>query len=159
VTAVLEVRRDDGLVLSSDATRLDIDRIVAWLAVSYWANERDRPTVERSIANSTSYGVYAPAGDQVAFARAVTDRASFAWIADVVVDDAWRGKGIGTWLMRVVVDHLRELGVLRLVLATRDAHDVYRRVGFEPVRVPAVWMELDVRQNRPDPGDVVGLTG
>lgn len=146
--------RDDGLTISDDAARLDIDRICAWLAASYWANERDRATIERSLANSRPYGVYAPAGEQVALARVTTDLASFAWIADVFVDEAWRGKGIGTWLMRALVDDLVALGVPRLVLTTRDAHGVYERVGFGPLRVPATWMEIDTRRNRPDPGDV-----
>jgi GNAT superfamily N-acetyltransferase len=149
-----DVAGSDGLVISTDPSRLDIDRICAWLAVSYWANERDRATVERSIANSLCYGVYAPDGQQVALARATTDLASFAWIGDVVVDDAWRGKGIGTWLMRTVVDHLRREGVPRIVLTTRDAHGLYERVGFKPLRVPATWMEIDERRNRPDPEDV-----
>ncbi len=149
--------RDDGLTISDDPALLDIDRICAWLAASYWANERDRATIERSIEHSRPYGVYAPDGAQIALARVTTDLASFAWIGDVVVDDAWRGKGIGTWLMRAVVDHLSAQGVPRLVLTTRDAHGVYERIGFEPLRVPATWMEIDVRRNRPSPGDVRGL--
>jgi GNAT superfamily N-acetyltransferase len=150
----LEVARDDGLVVSDDPARLDLDRICAWLAASYWANDRDRSTIERSIAGSRTYGVYAPGGEQVALARAVTDLASFAWIGDVVVDEAWRGKGIGTWMMRVLVDHLLGLGVPRFLLGTRDAHGVYERTGFTPLRVPAVWMELDIRATRPEPEDV-----
>ena len=112
-----------------------MDRISTWLAASYWANERDRPTIERSIANSYAVGVYTPAGEQVALARATTDYASFAWIGDVVVDDEWRGKGIGTWLMQTLLDELRASGVPRFVLGTRDAHGVYEKVGFGPLRV------------------------
>ena len=138
--------RDDGLILSDDATRLDLDRICAWLASSYWASDRDRAQIERSLAGSLSYGVYAPGGEQVALARATTDLATFAWIGDVIVDDAWRGKGIGTWMMRGVVQHLAGLGVARLVLATRDAHRVYEQVGFAPLHRPDFYMELD---NRP----------
>ena len=153
----LEVSRDDGLTISDDPASVDVDRVCAWLATSYWASERDRPTVERSIAHSQPYGVYTAGGTQVALARVTTDFASFAWIADVIVDEAWRGKGIGTWLMQVVVDHLTGLGVQRLVLTTRDAHEVYQRIGFEPLRVPATWMEIDRRRNRPNPGEVRGL--
>ncbi len=153
------VSRDDGLVLSDDPARLDIDRVCVWLAASYWANERDRATIERSIANSRPYGVYTPDGEHIALARVTTDLASFAWIGDVVVDEAWRGKGIGTWLMREVVDHLAAIGVPRLVLTTRDAHGVYERTGFGPLRVPATWMEIDTRRNRPNPQDVRILGG
>ena len=149
-----ESTRADGLTISDDRSRLDLDRICAWLATSYWANDRDRATIERSIANSSTYGVYTPEGEQVALTRATTDLASFAWLGDVFVDDAWRGRGIGTWLVESVVGHLRELGVPRFVLGTRDAHEVYRRVGFEPLRVPAIWMEIDVRASRPRPEDV-----
>jgi GNAT superfamily N-acetyltransferase len=138
--------RDDGLTLSDDAARLDLDRICAWLASSYWANERDRAQIERSLAGSLPYGVYAPGGEQVALARATTDRATFAWIGDVIVDEAWRGKGVGTWMMRGVVDHLTGLGVPRFVLATRDAHEVYERVGFALLERPDFFMDLD---NRP----------
>jgi GNAT superfamily N-acetyltransferase len=145
--------RDDGLTLSDDVARLDLDRVHAWLVASYWASDRDRPTLEHSIANSLNYGVYAPAGEQIAFARVVTDRATFAWICDVVVDEAWRGKGIGNWLMRSVIDAVAEHGVSRTVLATRDAHGVYERVGFTALRYPQFWMEIDRRRNRPRPLD------
>jgi GNAT superfamily N-acetyltransferase len=142
--------RDDGLTLSDDRSRLDVDRICTWLATSYWASERDRPTIERSLLHSRPYGVYSPDGVQVALARAVTDDATFAWLADVFVDAAWRGKGVGTWLAGAVIEHLAQLGVLRAVLATRDAHEVYQRVGFYPVRAPSTWLEIDRRPNRPD---------
>jgi hypothetical protein len=72
--------RDDGLVVSDDKSLLDLERIVAWLAVSYWANERDRATIERSLEHSYVVGVYTPTGEQVALARATTDFASFAWM-------------------------------------------------------------------------------
>ena len=147
-------RRDDGVFISDDPALLDVDRITQWLAVSYWANERDRATIERSIENSYALGAYMPDGEQVALARATTDYATFAWIGDVVVDDAWRGKGIGTWLVQTLVDELRSRGVPRFVLGTRDAHGVYERVGFGPLRVVDVWMEIDERRNRPNAADV-----
>jgi GNAT superfamily N-acetyltransferase len=147
-------RLRDGLTISDDRERLDIDRICAWLAESYWARDRDRATVERSLAHSFPYGVYLDTGEQVALARATSDLASFAWLGDVVVEDSWRGKGIGGWLVASVVEHLASLGVARFVLATRDAHGVYERVGFGPLRVPATWMEIDNRATRPSPADV-----
>lgn len=149
-----ELRRGDGLTISDNPALLDVDRIAGWLAASYWASDRDRAAVERSLAHSAPYGVYLASGEQVALARAITDLASFAWLGDVVVDGAWRGRGIGRWLVATVVDHLAGLGVPRFVLATRDAHGVYERVGFEPLRVPATWMEIDRRATRPSPADV-----
>lgn len=147
---IWEVHRDDGLTISDEFARLDIDAICRWLAGSYWANNRDRATIERSLANSASYGVYSPTGAQIALTRATTDFASFAWIGDVFVDEAWRGRGVGSWLVGSVVAKLREIGVPRVVLATRDAHEVYRRLGFGPLRVPTTWMEIDERPNRPE---------
>lgn len=149
-----ELQRGDGLTISDDRARLDLDRICAWLAESYWASDRDRVTIERSLANSIPYGGYLPSGEQVGLARVTTDLASFAWLGDVVIDAAWRGRGIGRWLVGSVVEHLTGLGVPRFVLATRDAHGVYERSGFGPLRVPAIWMEIDNRANRPSPDDV-----
>lgn len=145
----MELRGDDGLVISDDPDRLDLDRICAWLGASYWASYRDRATVERSLAGSRGYGVYAPDGMQVALTRVVSDDATFAWLCDVVVDEAWRGRGIGSWLIGAVVERLRTDGVPRIVLTTRDAHSVYAPAGFEPLRVPRTWMEIDVRPTRP----------
>lgn len=136
------LERDDGLTLSDDRTLLDLDRICRWLSSAYWANTRDRVTIERSMTTSRPYGVYAPDGSQVALARALTDDAVIAWIGDVIVDPGWRGKGIGTWMMRGVVDDLVARGVRRILLATNDAHEVYRRVGFAGLNGPERWMEL-----------------
>jgi GNAT superfamily N-acetyltransferase len=146
--------RDDGLTLSDDPARLDVDRIHAWLAASYWASDRDRATIERSIAHSYPIGAYAPGGEQVGLARATTDHSTFAWIGDVVIDAAWRGKGIGTWLVESMVDELRSRGVPRFVLSTRDAHGVYDKIGFTALRIPEIWMEIDDRPTRPERSDV-----
>jgi GNAT superfamily N-acetyltransferase len=145
------LERPDGLILSDDPARVQLDRVRAWLAGSYWAASRTPEAVEKSIAHSQVYGVYTADGTQVALTRAVTDLATFAWIGDVVVDAAWRGRGIGRWLVRSVVTELRALGIPRFVLTTRDAHDVYAAVGFEPVRYPSFWMEMDLRADRPTP--------
>jgi GNAT superfamily N-acetyltransferase len=148
-----------GWELSTDRRRLDIDRVHGWLRESYWASDRDRATVVRSIESSLCYGLYQHDAGQIAFARAVTDLASFAWLCDVVVDRSWRGRGVGGWMMRSIVDQLRSSGVPRLALTTRDAHAVYRLVGFEALRVPATWMEIDTRPTRPEPGDVGTIVG
>jgi GNAT superfamily N-acetyltransferase len=95
------------------------------------------------------YGAYAADGSQVGLTRAVTDDATFCWIADVFVDESARGLGIGTWMVGAVVERLKESGVTRFVLGTRDAHGVYAKVGFTPPQVPEIYMELDLRPNRP----------
>ncbi|MFI5835108.1 GNAT family N-acetyltransferase [Micromonospora sp. NPDC051300] len=140
------VTRTDGYLLSTDPDRLDLDRVHTWLATdAYWALGRERETVGRAFAGSIGFGVYRPGdGRQVAVARVVTDRATFAWLCDVYVDRAERGRGLGTWLAGGVRDHLAELGVRRILLATVDAHGVYAKLGFQPVAAER-YMELDQR--------------
>ncbi|MFC0097512.1 GNAT family N-acetyltransferase [Micromonospora marina] len=140
------VTRADGYEISTDPDRIDLDRVHVWLATdAYWALGRDRETVVRAFAGSTGFGVYRPGdGRQVAVARVVTDGATFAWLCDVYVDPAERGRGLGTWLAGAVRDHLGELGVRRILLATLDAHEVYAKIGFRPVAAD-LWMELDQR--------------
>jgi GNAT superfamily N-acetyltransferase len=146
-------RRADGLEISLDASRLDVDRVFRWLSDdSYWAAGRTRDVVERSIVGSMVAGVYAgpgPNAELVAFARVVTDGATFAWICDVFVGADRRGSGIGSWLTQVLVDELVEShGILRLLLATRDAHPVYAKAGFEPLAGVWRWMEIDRRPGK-----------
>ena len=139
--------RDDGYLISTDPDRLDLDLVHTWLSTdAYWALGRDRETVARAFAGSLGFGVFRPVdGRQVAVARVVTDRATFAWLCDVYVDRAERGRGLGIWLAGAVRDHLATLGVRRIVLATNDAHGVYAKVGFAPVRTDRL-MELDSRE-------------
>ncbi|HTP59923.1 MAG TPA: GNAT family N-acetyltransferase, partial [Spirochaetia bacterium] len=114
--------------ISTDPRRLDLDFIHHFLSTkSYWAQGRPRETVALSMENSICFGLYAPDGRQAGFARVVTDRATFAWVCDVFVDEAHRGKGLGKRLVRAVVTHPELEAVKWLVLGTRDAHGLYRR--------------------------------
>ncbi|MBO4205722.1 GNAT family N-acetyltransferase [Micromonospora echinofusca] len=138
---MLNLTRDDGYQLSTDPARLDLARVHRWLSTdAYWAKGRPREVVERSFAASLPFGIYRPDGRQVAVARAVTDRATFAWLCDVYVDGSERGRGLGTWLAGAVRDELSALGVYRIMLGTADAHDVYAKVGFTPLSDPERWM-------------------
>jgi GNAT superfamily N-acetyltransferase len=133
--------RADGYQVSDERDRIDVELVHRWLSTdSYWAAGRPLETVRTVIDGSMPIGVYAPDGRQVAFARAVTDGAVFAYIADVYVDRSCRGRGLGTWMVSVLRDRLRERGVKRFVLATRDAHGVYARLGFAEI-LPGRWME------------------
>jgi GNAT superfamily N-acetyltransferase len=135
----------DGLLLSDDETMLDLAIVHYWLSIeSYWANGRDIDTVEKSLTFSYPIGVYAGTS-QVAVARIVSDRATFAWICDVFVDEKFRGRGIGTWLAESSVEWAEKNGIKRIILATRDAHEVYSRVGFEQLKSPESWMAIDRR--------------
>jgi GNAT superfamily N-acetyltransferase len=130
----------DGYVVSTDPDRLDREAIWLFLRTSYWSPGIARDVVDRAIDNSSLvFGLYAPRGAQAGFARVVTDRARFAWLADVFVLEEHRGKGLGVWLVETVVAH-PDLAGLRLVLATADAHGLYERFGFGPVD-PARMME------------------
>ncbi|ANP53998.1 GNAT superfamily N-acetyltransferase [Streptomyces griseochromogenes] len=132
----------DGYEFSADTDRVDVDRVHGWLSTdAYWAIGRPREKHERAMASSINFGVYAIAsGEQVAYARVVTDRALFAWLADVYVDPSVRGKGVGTAFVGRVRDHLRPFGLRRILLATEDAHGVYEKLGFRPLDRPDQWM-------------------
>ncbi len=134
----------EGYEISTDAARLDRERVHRWLSTdAYWALGRAREKQEEAIDGSLNFGVYDTAsGEQAAYARVVTDRATFAWLCDVYVDPAVRGKGIGTALVGAVREHLRPYGVRRILLATHDAHGVYAKLGFAALETPGHWMAL-----------------
>ncbi len=132
-----------GYEISTDPARIDVDRLHRWLSEhAYWARGRSLDVVQRSLAGSANFGLYRVDGVMVGFARAVTDLATFAWLCDVYLEPAERGKGLGTWLVTTVRDHLHSHGVYRILLATWDAHDVYRRLGFTPLGKPDDYLEL-----------------
>ncbi|MGW8971376.1 GNAT family N-acetyltransferase [Streptomyces platensis] len=130
-------RREDGYEVATDPDRLDIDLVHHWLSTdAFWALGRSRETVEQSIRASTNFGLYDAGGAQVAYARVITDLATFAWLCDVYVAPTHRGKGLGTWLAAAVRDHLAPYQLKRTLLATLDAHEVYAKVGFVTVPDP-----------------------
>lgn len=126
----------DGYTISDDPARLDVDVIHGFLVGAYWCSGIPREVVERSIAGSLNFGVYAADGRQVAFARCVTDRATFCWIGDVFVMPEARGRGLSVWLMATIAAHPELQGLRRWVLGTRDAHDLYRKTGFRDLGDP-----------------------
>jgi N-acetylglutamate synthase-like GNAT family acetyltransferase len=128
--------------ISTDPDRLDIEVIHRFLAEdSYWSRGIPRSIVVRAIANSLCFGVY-HRGGQVGFARIVTDRSTFALLADVFILEPHRGKGLSKWLMRCVVEHQDLQGLRRLLLLTSDAHGLYSQFGFEPLGNPSRFMEV-----------------
>ncbi|MFI5859934.1 GNAT family N-acetyltransferase [Streptomyces sp. NPDC051546] len=136
-----------GYELSTDPGRLDRELIHRWLSEdAYWALGRPREKQDAAIDGSLNFGIYNTAsGLQVAYARVITDRATFAWLCDVYVDRGVRGKGLGTALAGAVRDHLAPYGLRRILLATADAHEVYAKAGFEPLASPEKWMALGVQ--------------
>jgi len=131
--------------ITSDKARLDIDAIHGFLSQSYWCAGIPRAVVERAIANSVCFGAFHE-GRQVAFARVVTDKATFAYLADVYVLPEHRGRGLSRRLMEHLIGHPELQGLRRMLLATRDAHGLYAKFGFTPLAAPQRLMEL----HRPD---------
>jgi len=131
----------DRFTVTTDRARLDRDVIVRFLASSYWAENISRSTVDKSIDNSLCFGLLEE-NRQIGFARVVTDSATFAYLADVFVLPEHRGAGLGKWLIECVVSHPELQGLRRWVLGTRDAHGLYRRFGFTPLKRPEIFMEI-----------------
>lgn len=141
--------------VSTDTARFDLDLMHHFLARTYWSPGIPRDIFERALANSLNFGAYADDG-QIGFARVVTDRATFAYLCDVFVLDAWRGRGVSKFLMECVMSHPELQNLRRLMLATADAHGLYRQFGFEPIARPERLMEIvtpDIYQRlgSPDP--------
>ncbi len=123
----------DGYDISTDPARLDIDAIWQFLTNAYWSPGVERERVERSIANSLVFGVYAQDGSQAGFARLVTDRATFGWLADLFVLEPHRGHGLGAWLVETILAHPDVAQLRQVLLATKDAQTLYARFGFEAI--------------------------
>lgn len=133
-------RRRGAFTVSTDAARFDLDVIHGYLARSYWAQGVPRDVVARSIEGALCFGVWAD-DRQVGFARVITDRATYAYLADVFVLEEQRGQGLGVFLMECVMAHPDLQGLRRWSLVTRDAHALYRRFGFNDLAAPERYME------------------
>ncbi len=138
----MEWRREEYAV-SDEPERLDLEVIHGFLSRSYWAEGIPRKTVERSIVHSIPFGLYhlSDPETQVGFARVVSDHATFAYLADVFVIDSHRGHGLGIWLVECIVAHPELQSLRRWILATKNAHTLYRRFGWDGLASPDRWME------------------
>lgn len=134
---------DGDFRLSDDPENFDLDRAHRWIGTeSYWAAGIPLETFRRACANSLTAGCYAASGEMAGMARVVTDRATFGWVCDVFVDEAWRGHGVGKRLMAYLKGHPELQGFRRLHLATADAHELYRQFGFTDLTDADRWMEI-----------------
>ena len=135
------ITRVNTYEISTDPSRLQLDPIHAYLTRSYWSPGIPKDVVARAIANSMCFGIYL--GDvQVGFARVVTDKSSFAYLADVYVLEEHRGQGLSKRLVETIQAHPDLQGLRRFLLATRDAHGLYAQFGFKPLAAPERVMEL-----------------
>lgn len=124
---------NDDYRLSFEPSDMQLDAIHGFLTQSYWAENISSATVERAITGSLCVGTFAPGGDQVGFARVVTDRATFAYLADVYVLEAHRGHGLAARMVTALHDHPDLQGLRRWMLATSDAHGLYAALGWTPI--------------------------
>ncbi len=138
----MEWTRPDGYAISDDRARVDEAAVHRYLSrESYWARGIERGVLDRALDNSLCFALRAPDGSFAGFARAVTDRATFGYLADVFVLDAHRDRGLGRWLVRTAVEHPELRTLRRWVLFTADAHALYASAGFGPAAAPETFME------------------
>jgi len=134
-------QRDD-FTISTERQRLDLDWIHYQLSErSYWAKGQTRQKTERAIAGSLPFGLYHQHA-QIGFARLITDYTRFGWLCDVMIDENWRGHGLGSWLATCIREHKELNSVHRWMLSTTDAHQVYQRLGWRVVKEPHKLMEF-----------------
>ena len=135
----------DQFTINTDKQELDIDYIHDFISKSYWAENVPMDIVKRSIENSMCFAVYDGA-KQIGFARVITDKATFGYLADVFIDERYRGKKLGVWLIETIMSHPELQGFRNWFLATRDAHGLYSKFGFRQLEQP----ERIMRKNDPD---------
>lgn len=132
----------NGYRISSNLEEMNIDCIHEFISDSYWAKGIPKELLRKAIENSLCFGVFSDSNKQVAFARMITDKSTFAYLADVFVLDGHRGKGLSKWLMQTILGHADLQNLRRMVLATRDAHGLYEQFGFSKLANPTIFMEL-----------------
>jgi GNAT superfamily N-acetyltransferase len=133
--------RRGNFVISTDRSQMNLDLIYTFLTQSYWAKGIPREVVCRSISNSLCFGLYRD-GRQIGFARVISDYATYAYIGDVFVVEAYRAQGLGKWLMECIMRHPQLQGLRRWSLVTRDAHRLYAQFGFTALEAPERYMEI-----------------
>lgn len=134
-------RHRETFCITTDQDAMDLDAIHAYLSRSYWSEGIPKDLVAKAMAGSLCFALLDGAR-QVGFARAVTDRATYAYLCDVYVLEEYRGQGLGGWLMEAVMAHPDLQGLRRFGLVTRDAHGLYEKCGFTPLNNPAGHMEI-----------------
>lgn len=127
--------------ISTDRARIDIAAVHDFLSKTYWSPGIPEDVVRRGIAGALCFGIY-HGRDQVGFARVITDRATYAYLSDVYVLEAHRGRGLAKWMMELVMAHPSLQGLRRFALSTRDAHALYEQFGFQIVANPERQMEI-----------------
>lgn len=131
----------DDYCITTDKEKIDIVCVHQFLTQSYWAKNIPLSVVQQSVKGSLCFAVLHQQ-KTVGFARVITDEATFAYLADVFIDEQYRGKGLSKWLVQTILAYPTLKGLRRLMLATRDAHGLYSRFGFQPISHPERWMQI-----------------
>lgn len=129
----------DEYIISTDKSKIDLGYVHSFLSQSYWSPGIQMDVVKRAMEGSLSFGIY-DSNKQVGYARVITDKATFAYIADVFVDESYRGHGLGKWLINTIMAYPDLQGLRRIILTTKDAHKLYKQCGFAPVPNPDGYM-------------------
>ena len=137
----------NNYLISTDKNKLDVDYVHAFLSQSYWSPGVPIGVVKKAMKGSLCFGVYYQ-DKQIGYARMVTDRATFAYLADVFIDENYRGKGLGKWLVEAILAHPHLRGLRRILLATKDAHKLYEQCGFTSVSNPERYMVYNPTANK-----------
>ena len=132
----------DGFCISTEKARLDINAIHHFLSTqAYWCANIPFDKVKNSIENSLNFGLYT-GETQIGFARVITDFSAIAYLGDVYVLPAFRGRGLSKWLIQIIMEYPELQGLRRWILSTKDAHELYKQFGWSPVAYPERWMEV-----------------
>lgn len=137
---IIEEHRN-GLLLSTDRKRIDLERVHAMLRSSHWASTMTREQLVRAIANSVAVGIY-DRDRQIAFGRAVSDLSTYAYLTDIIVAEEVRGQGIGKWMIEALIRHPDLQGLRRMALWTRSAAGFYEQLGFQRPKAASTYMEF-----------------
>ena len=136
---------ENNFIISTDKNKINIEYVHDFLSHSYWSPGVPMETVTKAMNGSLCFGVY-DNDKQIGYARMVTDTATFAYLADVFIDENYRGKGLGKWLVKTILAHPELQGLRRIMLATKDAHALYEQVGFTPINNPERYMVYDPKK-------------
>jgi N-acetylglutamate synthase-like GNAT family acetyltransferase len=132
----------DGYKISEDLSEIDLKAVHGYLSNAYWSKGIPFEKMYEALQNSLCFGILTESRSQIGFARMITDKATFAYLADVFILQDHRGKGLSKWLMEAILSHRDLQGLRRMMLATKDAHGLYKKFGFEALENPEKLMEL-----------------
>jgi N-acetylglutamate synthase-like GNAT family acetyltransferase len=131
-----------GYKISANTYDLDFKFVYSFISQSYWAKDIPMDLLKKAMSNSLCFGVYLESGEQVGFARVITDKATFGYLADVFICGSQRGRGLCKWLIETILKHKDLQGLRRFMLATKDAHGLYSQFEFKNVENPEQLMQL-----------------